>query len=374
MTRWSWFREAAGRVRQGWLPVVEGTVAATVAWVLATRLVGHPQPFFAPAAALIVLGQARGQRMRRAVEVVLGVAAGVLVADVVVQALGPHTSWTVFTVILLTIVLAVAIGAGSVSVVQAAVSALYLVVVAPPTESLIPFRFVDALIGGAVALVASQLVDARRPLAPLVAEFRQTFEDLAGLLREVADALDGRDEQAALAALDRARGMDAAVERLRVAVLAAGEALTLHVRRRRHMGRLRTVDASIGQIDYAVRNVRVLARAGVTLTRLATPVPADLGAAVRCLADAVHAAGEAFAADLDGRGAVADEHAARAEAAALDAVRVAGRLFASGQPLPLAMIVGQVRATAIDLLRGVGVDDDAAVLGRVDEALGLPAV
>ncbi|MEU8191203.1 hypothetical protein AB0C00_28525, partial [Micromonospora carbonacea] len=67
-------------------------------------------------------------------------------------------------------------------------------------------------------------------------------------------------------------------------------------------------------------------------------------------------------------------HAGRAEAAALDAVRVAGRLFAAGQPLPLAMIVGQVRATAIDLLRGVGVDDDAAVLGRVDEALGLPAV
>ncbi|WP_431975364.1 FUSC family protein [Micromonospora haikouensis] len=374
MVRWSWFREAAGRVRQGWLPVVEATVAATVAWVLATRLVGHPQPFFAPAAALIVLGQARGQRMRRAVEVVLGVAAGVLVADVVVQALGPRNSWTVFTVILLTVVLAVAVGASSVSVVQAAVSALYLVVVAPPTESLIPFRFVDALIGGAVALVASQLVDARRPLAPLVAEFRQTFEDLAGLLREVADALDGRDEQAALAALDRARGMDAAVERLREAVLAAGEALTLHVRRRRHLGRLRTVDASIGQIDYAVRNVRVLARAGVTLTRLATPVPADLGGAVRCLADAVQAAGEAFAADLDGRDAAADEHAGRAETAALDAVRSAGRLFASGQPLPLAMIVGQVRATAIDLLRGVGVDDDAAVLGRVDEALGLPAV
>ncbi|EEP70074.1 membrane protein, partial [Micromonospora sp. ATCC 39149] len=241
-------------------------------------------------------------------------------------------------------------------------------------KSLIPFRFVDALIGGAVALVASQLVDAHRPLAPLVAEFRQTFEELAGLLREVADALDAGDEQAALAALDRARGMDAAVERLRVALLAAGEALTLHVRRRRHMGRLRSVDASIGQIDYAVRNVRVLARAGVTLTRLATPVPAELGAAVRCLAGAVHAAGESFAADLDGRDAVADEHAARAEAAALDAVRVAGRLFASGQPLPLAMIVGQLRATAIDLLRGVGVDDDAAVLGRVDEALGLPAV
>ena len=60
MARLSWLRVAAGRLRQRWWPVVEATVAATVAWILAARLVGHPQPFFAPAAALIVLGQATG--------------------------------------------------------------------------------------------------------------------------------------------------------------------------------------------------------------------------------------------------------------------------------------------------------------------------
>ncbi len=365
-------RAASGRLRQGWLPVVEATLAATVAWMLATRLVGHPQPFFAPAAALIVLGQARGQRIRRAVEVVLGVAAGVLVADLVVQALGPRTTWTVFTVILLTVALAVAVGASSVTVVQAAVSALYLVVVSPPTESLIPFRFVDALIGGAVAVVASQLVDARRPLAPLVAEFRHTFTELAGVLDEIADALDHADDEAALAALDRARHADAGVERLRDAVEAAGEALRLNVRRRRHLGRLRSVTGSIRQIDYAVRNVRVLARAAVTVTRGDAPVPTDLGAAVRTLAVAVRAAGDALAADLNGQEEIADGHAARADTAALAAVRSIGRLFAAGPTLPLALVIGPVRATAIDLLRGVGVDDDATVLSRVDAAVTGP--
>lgn len=374
MVRWSWFAESAGRLRQGWLPVVETTLAATLAWLLATRLVGHPQPFFAPAAALIVLGQARGQRVRRAVEVVLGVAAGVLVADLVVQALGPQSTWTVFTVILLTIALAVAIGASTVSVVQAAVSALYLVVVSPPTESLVPFRFVDALIGGGVAVVASQLIDVRRPLAPLVAEFRRTFDGLADTLEEVATALDEHDEAAALAALELARRLDAGVERLRGAVLAAGEAVRLNVRRRRHLGRLRTVDASIGQLDYAVRNVRVLARAGVTLSRLPTPVPPDLGAALRSLAEAVRAAGVALANDLEGAEEAGDAAAGRADTAALEAVRIAGRLFAPAQTLPLVMIVGQIRATAIDLLRGVRGDDDAAVLARVDEALGLPPI
>ncbi|MFE9655172.1 aromatic acid exporter family protein [Micromonospora sp. NPDC006431] len=361
-----------GRLRRGWLPVVEATLAATVAWVLATGLVGHPQPFFAPAAALIVLGQARGQRLRRAVEVVLGVAAGVLVADLVVQALGPHTSWTVFTVILLTVALAVAVGASSVTVVQAAVSALYLVVVAPPTETLVPFRFVDALIGGGVAIVASLLIDARRPLAPLVAEFRHTFEELAGVLDEIATALDRTDDEAALAALERARHADAGVERLRGAVQAAGEALWLHVRRRQHLGRLRSVQSSIRQIDYAVRNVRVLARAAVTLTRGPAPVPPELGAAVRTLAEAVRSAGDALAADLTGQDEIADRHAERADVAALEAVRAAGRLFTPGQTLPLAMIIGQVRATAIDLLRGVGADDDASVLTRVDTAVAGP--
>jgi hypothetical protein len=37
------------------------------------------------------------------------------------------------------------------------------------------------------------------------------------------------------------------------------------------------------------------------------------------------------------------------------------------------MIVGQIRSTAIDLLRGLG-KDDSEVLGRVDEVLGLPSV
>lgn len=365
-----WLRLAAGRLRHGWLPVVEATLAATVAWAVARTLLGHPEPFFAPAAALIVLGQARGQRVRRAVEVVLGVAAGVLVADLVVQALG-RTTWTVFAVVLLTVGLAVAVGASSVSVVQATVSALYLVVVPPSTDALVPNRFVDALIGGGVALAASQLLTARQPLAPLVAEARQTFAALANLLVEVTEALDQRDEAAALAALDRARKLDAEVARLQTAVLAAGEALRLHVRRRRHIGRVHALNESSRQVDYAVRNVRVLARAGVALTRLPVASPPELGAALHSLAEGVRAAGDALAADLTGQDDAADRYAEQTDKAALDAVRTAGRLLTREPPLPIIMIVGQIRATAIDLLRGVD-GDDIAVLSRVDEALGLP--
>lgn len=366
-------RVAVARLRKGWLLVVESTAAATVAWLLDTWLIGHPQPFFAPAAALIVLGQVRGQRLRRAVEVIVGVAGGVLVADVVAQALGPHTTWTIFTVILLTLSLAVAIGASTVSLVQAAVSALYLVVVAPSTPTAVPLRFVDALIGGAVALVASQLAAARHPVAPLVRESRLVFDELASILEEVAAALDAHDQTAARQALDRARRADAAVARLQSAVLAAGEALWFHVGRRQHLGGVHAVDAATRQVDYAVRNVRVLARAGVTLARLPATPPPELGDALRSFAAAVRAVDGALAAELTGSDEAVQRCTEQAETAAFEALRAAGRLLPEGPPLPLVMIVGALRSTAIDLLRGVRADD-VAILGGVDGALGLPPV
>ncbi|MEV4490645.1 FUSC family protein [Micromonospora coxensis] len=364
-----WAGTAAGRLRQGWAPALEAAVAATIAWVVAARLIGHPDPFFAPSAALIVLGEARGKRVRQSVEMVLGVAAGVLAADLAVQAL-PTGTGTIFLVLLLTIAVMAGIGASSTLTVQAAISALYLVVVAAPQGTTVPFRFVDALIGGAVALAASQLMVGRDPLAPLIAEARRTYGDLADLLTRLDDALCRCDEQAARAALERAREVDGCVERFRTAVQACTESLRLRVRKRRHLGQVEEVEATCRQLDYAVRNIRVLARNGVTLTRLHTATPPELGAALRALAQAVRAAADALSTDLVGR-ADADRYAQRADEHAMEAVRIAAGLLRTDPPLPVVMIVGQIRATAIDLLRGVGVDD-AAVLGRVDEALGLP--
>lgn len=294
-----------------------------------------------------------------------------LVADLVVQALGPGIS-TIVIVLLLTIAPMVAMGASSTLVVQAAISALYLVVVAAPQGTFIPFRFVDALIGGAVALTASQLSVARKPLAPLVAEARRTFADLADLLDTINKALDECDESAASTALDRAYQLKVCVDRLRSAVWAAGETLQLRVRRRRHLGKVEKVEATAGQLDHVVGDIRVLARNAVTLIRLHTTTPPELSEAIHALAGAVRAAGEAMTTDLTGHDDP-DWHAGRADDGALQAVRIAAKLLETDLTLPLTIIIGQIRMTAVDLLRGVG-HDDVAVLSRVDEALGLAAV
>ncbi|MFC0003563.1 FUSC family protein [Micromonospora siamensis] len=364
-----WWRSGWKRLRDNWRPIVEATVAATIAWVIAARVIGHPDPFFAPSAALVVVGEARGRRIRQTIEIVLGVAAGVLVAELLVHALGPGYT-TIFLVLLATIGLMVLLGASGTLTVQAAVSALYLVTVAAPKGTFMPLRFLDALIGGAVALVVGRLVATRDPLTPLVAEARRTFSDLADVLGDIDAALSGCDEPAARVALDRARQVDGCVERLDQAVEACTETLRLGLRPGRRLERLNQAQATVRQLDFAARNIRVLARAGSTLARRHTAPPPELSAALRALVRAVTAAGEATATGLAGTDE-AERHARRADEAALEAVRIAARMLESDPPLPLIMIIGQIRATAVDLMRGT-LGEDAAVLDRVDEALGLP--
>jgi uncharacterized membrane protein YgaE (UPF0421/DUF939 family) len=365
------FAVAGGRLRKGWLPLVESTVAATAAWIIDVNLIGHPAPFFAPAAAIIVLGQARGMRMRRTVEILLGVAGGILLADIIAQLLGTHTTLTIFTIIVLTLSITTAIGANGVAVVQGTVSALYVAVIAPPTESLIPFRFIDALVGGSVALLINQLTVARDPLAPLIREMRSITEEICRVIDATAAAIDQHDAAAAREALDRARKVDASVEKLRTAVSAAVESLRLDVLRRHRRGGVQTVDTATRQIDYVVRGVRVLARASLTLTRWPESTAPELGEALRHLTAAVGYVGESLVAEIEGDGATSDDFAARAETAALEGITTARPLLWADQPLPAVMIVGQLRSITIDLLRGAGADD-LDVLARVDQALGFP--
>lgn len=156
---------AARRLRGDWPRIVEATVAASVAWAIATQVLHHSQAFFAPASALIVLGVTQGQRLERATEIVIGVAVGVLVADLISTALGPHTVAAVAVVTVLTLTTAILLGGGPILAVQATVSAVYVAVVARPETGLAWHRFQDALIGGGVALIVNQLPLHRAPSA-----------------------------------------------------------------------------------------------------------------------------------------------------------------------------------------------------------------
>src|SRR6185436_16732357 len=75
---------ARKRLRIAWLPLLQVTGAAAVAWFIAHDVLGHPEPFFAPIAAILALSVSIGQRGRRAVEMMVGVVVGILAADLVI--------------------------------------------------------------------------------------------------------------------------------------------------------------------------------------------------------------------------------------------------------------------------------------------------
>src|SRR5262249_38701769 len=58
------------------VPVVQTALAAGLSWFVAVHLFGHRAPLFAPVAAIVCTDMTLGQRLRRAIELILGASVG----------------------------------------------------------------------------------------------------------------------------------------------------------------------------------------------------------------------------------------------------------------------------------------------------------
>jgi hypothetical protein len=350
------------RLRVAWRSILQVGVAAGVAWVIATELLGHERPFFAPVSAIITLGLTISERGRRAFEIVIGVALGIAVGDLLVLAIGVGAAQLAVVVMLAT-ALAIFLGSGQMLAGQAAVSAALVATLQPPTEGVTFDRFLDALAGGSVALVVNALVLPADPVRMVREPLRALVDELAATLDDIAVAIVERDRELAERALLRARGIDELSGRFVEAVNVSRETTRYAPPRRRMRGRVEGYADTAAQMDLAVRNVRVLARGAIRAVRLDENVPPETADAVRDLGSAVRAAADA----LDDRGAIE-----RVRRHALGAAATATLVLESTGNLSVSVIVGQVRSTATDLLAATGIDPDEAadaVRRAVDEAL-----
>jgi len=331
-----------------WLAIVQSAVAAGVAWLLARLIVGQPQPFFAPAAAVISLGLSRGQPRRRAVELSIGVAVGIGIAAGIVHLIGVGA---LQVTILVALVMAVSLllNGSQVLINQAAVSALLIMTL--PGQGAEIDRFLDACVGGAVAIVFGLLFSFHEPFAAVEEARRDALADLAATLEAIAAALASGDLSAAEAALGGARKLDAGVDVLYDAVTEAGETASFSPRRRVLLEELDPQADAAPQIDYAVRDARVLARAATTAIRRGANLDPRLAEGVESLAAATRSL------DAAGRG----ESGARADVRerASHAVELAGTADVHNSLWPT-MIFGQTRAIAFDLMQAAGEDPDEA--------------
>jgi uncharacterized membrane protein YgaE (UPF0421/DUF939 family) len=339
------------RLRLAWRSILQASVAAGAAWVIATEVFGHDRPFFAPVAAIITLGLTISERGRRAVEVAIGVALGIAIGDLLVLGIGVGAGQLTLVVMLATAT-AIFLGSGQMLATQAAVSAALVATLQPPTEGITFARFLDALAGGSVALVVNGLLLPADPMATVRRAAHPLLDELAATLEDIAEGIGRRDRKLAERALVRARGIDELTGRFHEAVDVSRETIRYAPPRRRWRSRVEDYAEAARHVDLAVRNVRVLARGARRALDLDENVPGEVADALRSLADAVRALGGAI--DDPSRAGEVREPALRAAGQATLVLERTGNLSVS-------VIVGQVRSTAVDLLRGSGLSFEEAV-------------
>jgi len=287
-----------------------------------------------------------GQTLKRAVEWIFGVAVGLAVADLIMLAIGTGPIQT-GVMVGLAMSVALLIRGGIMFWTEAGVSALLVAGLDPTTYGVSPDRFLEALVGGGAALAVSATFPSN-PSTRAREAARPVLEDLATALRDVAAALIGGDLELAERALSEARRIDVLVARLREELDGGYQIARLSPPRRRHLGYLGYFAVAADQLDLAVRNTRVLARAAVTLVHERGAAPGELAEAILGLALAV----EALAGYLERPDHPLDD----ARHFALGAAGEATSVLRSINDLQTSVLVGQIRATAVDLLRASGMD------------------
>jgi uncharacterized membrane protein YgaE (UPF0421/DUF939 family) len=350
----------AERLRVNGLWLAQAALATSVAWVAAREDFGHSRPIFAPLVALIGVSATLGQRRRYAIEMVLGVALGIAIADALVVAIGDGPV-QIAAVVAGAMAAAVALGGGVVLVSEAAASALLVVTIQPPGSGLSGARFLDSLLGGVIALAVTALLPmnpaaaARRAAGPLLVE-------LAGTLDEVAFALEHGDAELADRAFMRARRIDP--DSLADAVESGKEMLRLSPFARGARARFSRYELAANQVDATLTSVKALSRASVRGLEVGANIPPAVPAAVRELAETVRTLDRYF------------EHPEEQPPVSRHALQAAARatlVLEETANLPVSVIVGQVRAAAVDLLRSWGLDRAEAESMVRDAAASLAA-
>lgn len=336
-------RARVARVRSKAWVIGQCAVAAGIAWWLAADVLGHHLPFFAPIAAVVSLGMSYGQRQRRVAEVTVGVALGVLLGDVVTHLIGSGGP-QIALIVAVGMAVALLLDAGQLLVTQAAVQGIVVAALAPAPGGAF-LRWTDALIGGAVALLAATLV----PGAPLRRPREQAavvVRKIAALLRCAADRLVDGDADLALAALHDARSTDTLIAELQAASAEGLSVVRSSPFRRRHGDHQRRLADLVEPVDLALRNTRVLVRRVAVACHRGEPVPRSYAALVADLA---------VLAERVARELVAD----RMAVSVVDDLVALGRATATverSDDLSAEVVLAQVRSLVADLLAVCGMD------------------
>ncbi|MFI5833294.1 aromatic acid exporter family protein [Micromonospora sp. NPDC051300] len=342
------------RLRLSLLVAVQSGVAAAGAWWIANDLLDNPQPLFAPAVAVGTIASSVGQRFRRTLFLVAGVAVGITLGDLLVSWVGQgHVQ--IGVIVAVSILFAVLLSGEGSFVTQVGGSAMVIAVLSPANTSLALPRFVDGLVGGVVGILVALVVLPLHPIHRIRRAGRPLLEHIAGQLERLAGAARERDAEAAKQALDTLRGVD--TSDLQTALSAAVEVVRISPLRWHNHNSLEGWRHGAGLMMRSLLQSRDLALNLETALRRDEPVPAPLAAAVDDLAEAVRHVGVEWSPSSD--------RPSRSQRAALTAIRRAQEALSAGLRIGGVNVANDVSIIAVNTIRASGVSkQDAEDLRR----------
>ena len=342
-------------------PLVQGTAAATAAWVIAKYVLDHEQPFFAPIAALIALNTSVGERGLNAVRLLQGVILGIVIGELTLGALGEGYA-SIAVAIFAATALARTLGGTRIVIAQAAVSAILIVALADAEAGLA--RLTDAVIGGGVALVFSQILFSPEPVALLRRAEAAVLERLAGALALTARALEQDDDELATEAIVALRELPEDVTELHRILRASGRVARRTLVWRGHRSLVVRESENADHLDLLGSSCLVLARVAPSLSSSERNA---LSPSVRGLSEVLAALTRELG-DRETRQRAADR-----------ALEVANAVSDADAPAgsTLAFAVTGVRMVATDVMVFAGIDlEDAAQAvraGILEQRVAAPA-
>lgn len=284
------------RVRKRTFTILQVAVAAGLAFWVARSLFDHPAPFFAPITVVIIMGLTGGDRIRRALELSLGVTVGVGLGDLLVHYL-PGGAWQIPLIVGISLTVASFLSKSPLVSNQVAIGSILIATILPPgTEGGGPDRMIDAFIGAVIGLATIALL----PSSPLHSG-RQEVSKLLGIISSVLDdvavALDAhgpRDAHALDQALDAVHNSQPDIDNMISAAKVGREVSNLSPLMWGARRRVRSLERILPAVENAMRNTRVIARRAMILSQDGDSVSIRLINIVDELADVAASLSDVF--------------------------------------------------------------------------------
>ncbi|MCO1597912.1 FUSC family protein [Micromonospora sp. RHAY321] len=276
----------AWRLRLFGLLAVQAGVAATIAWFVAYQFLDNSSPIFAPTTAVGIVAAAMGSRLRRTVELLVGVVLGLAIGDTLMPLFGIGP-WQTGVVVVLAIIVAVLFKGGGSLLTQAGGTAVLVATLEPPVRDLSIPRFVDAAVGGLIGLGVGLLLVPIHPQRTLLRLAEPVVGPAVAAMHELAAALRVRDLGQAERSLRGLRNLGPQLTALDEGLSAAQEVVRLAPLRWRERHSLAFHAESIRHLERTLHSCRSLARRLTTALKDDEPIPEEFPAAIDLLADSV---------------------------------------------------------------------------------------